>query len=127
MGDRSNIFFRNGKGGIGVYAHWAGLSMADAAMRVIQSKAFKARVGDANYATRIGVQIVLDALGAEVGSDTGFGLWTPLSGADDNEHNYVVVDVMDGSVFVAKDWRKPKKTERVAKPTKAELRKRMCG
>jgi hypothetical protein len=126
MGDRANIFFRNRQGGIGVYAHWAGPAMADAAALVLRSKAFRARVGDANYATRIGVQIVLETLGADSKADTGFGLWTPITGADDNEYPYIVVDVTDGSVFVAKDWRKPKKTERVAKPTKAELRKRMA-
>ncbi len=55
MGDRSNVFFKNGAHGVGVYGHWAGLAMADAAMAVLASKAFKARLGDANYATRIGV------------------------------------------------------------------------
>ena len=127
MGDRSNIFFRHGKGGIGVYAHSSGLEMASAAAKVITSKAFKARIGDANYAIRIGVQLVLEHLGADAKSDTGFGLWTPITGADDNEYPYVVIDVNSGALFVAKDWKKPKSTERLAKPTAATIKKRMQG
>ena len=127
MGDRSNIFFRSGKDGIGVYAHWAGEAMADAAMRVVQSKAFQGRLGDPNYAMRIGVQLVLETLDADSKSDTGFGLWTPATGPDDNEYPWIVVDVDSGDLFVAKNWKKPQPKERVAKPTAAEIRKRMRG
>jgi hypothetical protein len=121
MGDRANVYFRNGKAGIGVYGHWAGSSIASAAAKVLASKAFKARIGDPNYATRIGVQIVLEELGAEPSSETGFGLWTSVGGADDNEYPYIVIDVNDGKVFVAADWKKPKPSERVEKPTEKKL------
>ncbi len=127
MGDRSNIFFRNGKAGVGVYAHWSGLAMADAAMRVVKSKAFVGRLGDANYATRIAVQAVFEALDVDAKSETGFGLWTPAGGPDDNEYRYVVVDVNDGALFVASDWRKPKPSDRIAQPTAARIRKAMAA
>ena len=127
MGDRSNVFFRSGRDGIGVYAHWSGESMADAAMRVIQSKAFQARLGDEHYAMRIGVQLVLEALDADPKSETGFGLWTPATGPDDNEYRWVVIDVDTGDLFVAKNWKKPLPSERVAKPTASEIRRRMRG
>jgi hypothetical protein len=125
MGDRANIFFKNGDGGIGVYGHWAGQAMAGAAAQVLKSKAFKARLGDPNYAMRIGVQIVLEALGAESTSETGCGLWEPAGGPDDNEYPFIVIDVLDGSVFVADDWRHPKPKEEVARPTEAAIAKRM--
>jgi len=125
MGDRSNLFFRAGSGGIGVYAHWSGLEMATAAAKVVSNKAFKARLGDTNYALRLGVQITLETLGADTKSETGFGLWTPATGADDNEYPFIVIDVDDGAVFVAKDWKKPKKSELIAKPTAASIKKAM--
>ena len=127
MGDRSNLFFRSGRDGIGVYAHWSGEAMADAAMRVLKSKAFGARLGDPHYAMRIGVQLVLEELGADAKSDTGFGLWTPATGPDDNEYRWLVIDVESGDLFVAKNWKKPQPSERVAKPTVAEIRRRMRG
>src|SRR5580765_7562622 len=111
MRDRSNVFFRSDKHGIGVYAHWAGEAMADAAMRVLKSKAFNDRLGDEHYAMRIGVQIVLAALGADPKSDTGFGLWTPATGPDDNEYRWIVIDVETGDLFVAKNWKKPLPSE----------------
>ncbi len=127
MGDRSNVFFRSGRDGIGVYAHWSGDAMADAAMRVLKSKAFQGRLGDAHYAMRIGVQIVLEQLGADVKSDTGFGLWTPGTGPDDNEYDWIVIDVDTGELFVAKNWKKPQPRERVKKPTAAVIRRLMRG
>jgi hypothetical protein len=101
--------------------------MADAAMRVIQSRAFQGRLGDEHYAMRIGVQIVLETLGADSKSDTGFGLWTPQTGPDDNEYRWLVIDVESGDLFVAKNWKKPLPSERVVKPTVAEIRRRMRG
>jgi hypothetical protein len=127
MGDRSNLFFRSDEGGIGVYAHWSGTEMAAAAAKVVASKAFKARLGDTNYALRIGVQIVLEALGADVKSETGFGLWTPATGVDDNEYPFIVIDVEDGSVFVTENWEKPTKRDLVDKPTAANIKKRMTS
>jgi hypothetical protein len=127
MGDRSNVLFRSGRDGIGVYAHWAGEAMADAAVRVLKSKAFNERLGDPCYAMRIGVQIVFEALGADSKSDTGFGLWTPATGPDDNEYRWVVIDVDSGDLFVAKNWKKPLPSERVKTPTASEIRRRMRG
>jgi hypothetical protein len=127
MGDRSNLLFRTKGGGIGVYAHWAGLAMADAAARVLRSRAFKSRLGDPNYAIRIGVQLALEALGAESAAETGFGLWTPATGPDDNEYRYVIIDVDTGQVYVATNWKKPRTRDRVTKPTSAEIRRRMQG
>ena len=101
--------------------------MADAAMRVMKSAAFRERLGDATYAMRIGVQIVLETLDADSKSDTGFGLWTPATGPDDNEYPWIVIDVETGDLFVAKNWKKPLPSERVSKPTVAEIRRRMRG
>jgi hypothetical protein len=127
MGDRSNVLFRSGREGIGVYAHWGGEAMADAVVKVLKSKAFKARLGDAHYAMRIGVQIVLETLGADSKADTGFGLWTPTTGPDDNEYRWVIIDVETGATYVADNWKKPKPADRVANPTAAEIRRRMRG
>ena len=127
MGDRSNLFFRSDGDGIGVYAHWSGEDMAEAAMRVLKSKAFNDRLGDASYAMRIGVQLTLETLEADSKSDTGFGLWTPATGPDDNEYPWLVIDVETGELFVAKNWKKPLPAERVANPTAAEIRRRMRG
>ena len=117
MGDRSNVLFRNGDSGIGVYSHWGGLTMAEAVVSVIERPAFRARVGDPSYATRIGVQGVLELLGADSTVETGFGLWTPEGGADDNGYGYVIVDVLDGSVYVAPDHRDVQESHRVDPPT----------
>lgn len=125
MGDRANIFFRGEKGGVGVYGHWAGRGMAMAAARVMTSKAFKARIGDANYATRIGVQIVLEELGAKSKEETGFGIWTAQSGPDDNEHKFIVIDVNTGEVFVSNNWKKPGKADLVPSPTANAILERM--
>jgi hypothetical protein len=127
MGDRSNILFRSGRNGIGVYAHWAGEAMADAAMKVLKSKAFKERLGDPDYAMRIGVQIVLETLGASSKEDTGFGLWTIAGGPGDNGYRWTIIDVDTGEIFVADKWNKPKPGDRVTKVTVAELRRRMRG
>ena len=127
MGDRANIFFRTDGGGIGVYAHWAGLEVADAAMVVLKSKAFKSRLGDACYAMRIGVQLVLETLEADSKSDTHFGLWTAQTGSDDNEYRWVVIDVDSGELFVADNWKRPKPADRVAKPTAATIRRLMVS
>jgi hypothetical protein len=127
MGDRSNLFFRTARGGIGVYAHWSGLGIADAAAKVMASKAFQGRIGDTNYALRLGVQLALETLGADSKEETGFGLWTPATGADDNEYPYVVIDVDEGVLFVTRDWQKPSKADQVDKPTAAAIRKRMSA
>lgn len=128
MGDRSNVLFRNGESGVGVYAHWGGAAMAEAVASVIDRPAFQKRIGDPSYATRIGVQGVLELLGADSMVDTGFGLWTPEGGADDNEYPCIVVDVMDGSVFVAKDYRfVDRSTELIDPPTAKALRDAMRG
>jgi hypothetical protein len=125
VGDRSNVFFRNGTKGVGVYGHWAGLGMADAAAAVLANKAFKARLGDANYATRVGVQTVLGVLGVKATDETGCGLWTSETGPDDNEYPYIVIDVDTGELFVTSNWKKPKPSEKIAKPTKAAIAKAM--
>ena len=103
------------------------LFAAEAAVKVLQSEAFRARLGDPSYATRIGVQIVLETLGAESETETGFGLWTSVSGPDDNEYRVVVIDVNDASVFVTEDWANPKTGDQVKDPTAEELSGRMSS
>ncbi len=107
MGDRSNLYFKNGEHGIGVYGHWAGPGMAEAAVRVLQNPAFKARIGDASYATRIGVQTVLETLGASASEETGFGIWSSATGPDDNGYRFLVIDVRSGQLYAASDWKNP--------------------
>jgi hypothetical protein len=107
MGDRSNLYFKNGEYGIGVYGHWAGPGMAEAAVRVLQNPAFKARIGDASYATRIGVQTVLETLGASASEETGFGIWSSATGPDDNGYRFLVIDVQSGQLYAASDWKNP--------------------
>lgn len=107
MGDRSNLYFKNGDHGIGVYSHWAGVGMASAAVQVLKNPAFKARLGDASYATRIAVQTALEALGASPSEETGFGLWSSATGPDDNGYRFLVIDVKTGKLYATNEWRSP--------------------
>lgn len=125
MGARSNLFFKNGNDGIGIYSHWAGKDMADAAMAVLESKAFKNRLGDSSYATRIGVQLALEQLGSQSGSETGFGLWTAESGVPDNEFGIIVIDVNTGKIAVTNNPQSVGPAEWLDSPTVAVLKKRM--
>jgi hypothetical protein len=125
MGDRSNLYFRNGDSGVGVYAHWAGLQMAEAAAAVIANPAFKARVGDISYATRIGVQTALEALGVKSGEETGFGLWTSATGPDDFEYPFIVIDLETGDCFVTREWKNPTDSDKLANPTAESIAARM--
>lgn len=84
---------------------------------MISRPAFKNRIGDASYATRIGVQGVLEFLGADSNEETGFGIWTPGWGEPDNEYPYVVVDVEDGAVFVSDDYSDKDDAHRIDPPT----------
>lgn len=101
MGDRANIFIvqkrdadGNATHGVGVYAHWAGLDLFDAALAALP-KAMK-RVGDPSYFTRILIQNVLDAL-ADANDEYGFGIWS--DGPDDNEHPILVIDANTGQTY----------------------------
>lgn len=98
MGDRSNIFIQTNKNhegnwdGIGVYAHWAGTRLHDAALAALP-KAMK-RIGDESYFARILVHNVLNAV-ADPDEETGSGLWTTCFG--DNEHPILVINAMTGA------------------------------
>lgn len=84
-----------------MYAHWSGTSMAGAAMAVLENGAFRARVRDASYAARIGIQTALEYLGAEADHETGFGLWLSEDGPCDNDYRRIItIDVMTGKVYV---------------------------
>ena len=120
MGDRSNLYFRGVD--IGVYAHWSGKDMATAAIRVLENPAFLSRVGDPAYATRIGVQTLLEALGSKSDSDLGFGLWTSKTGpCDAGIYDIIVIDTLTGRLFVTKNWKKPPKKDWVPEPTAETL------
>jgi hypothetical protein len=121
VGDRSNLYFRDGDDGVGVYAHWAGTGMAAAAMAVLKSKAFKARLGDTSYALRIGVQTALESLAASATEETGFGLWTAAAGPDDNNYKYIVIDLESGDCYVTGNWKKPPAKDKVEAPTVKSL------
>ncbi|MFO0728135.1 MAG: hypothetical protein U1E65_30420 [Myxococcota bacterium] len=127
MGDRSNLYFKNGDHGVGVYGHWAGQGMAEAAMAVLQNKGFLARLGDSSYATRIGVQTVLDTLGVSAKDETGCGLWTSETGPDDNEYRFLVIDVQSGRVFVTDDWKAPPPSDLIEAPTAEKIAAAMIG
>ena len=118
MGERANIIFFGKRGGICLYSHWAGPEMADAAMKVLENPAFRKRLGDYGYATRIGVQTVLEFLRAESDVDTGFGLYPGMSPHDAN-YGTITINVDDGSVYV--DHKK------VENPTLEKLRALICG
>jgi hypothetical protein len=125
MGDRANVYLRNDNSGIGVYGHWAGLGMAEAAMAVLANDAFRKRLGDASYATRIAVQTIFAAVGADPNEETGFGLWTSASGPDDNEYRFIVIDVDSGELFVSDDWKDPRPEDKLADPTTDAIVARM--
>ncbi len=125
MGNRSNLYFRRSGGGIGLYAHWSGVEIAEAAAAVIASPAFKARVGDPSYATRVGLQLAFEALHVTVATDRGFGLWTQAQGPDDNEHRFVVIDVESGKLFVCDDWKQTTDMDLILEPTARNIAERM--
>ena len=100
MGDRSNVFFQQEPGvGIGVYFHWGGTGVADAVSGLSDNRGFMNRLGDEQYATRIGVQSVMDSLGIRASVETGCGIWFSDQGHD-GEYRLVVVDVENGDVHV---------------------------
>ena len=125
MGERSNVFFKNKNNGVGVYSHWAGMKMADAVAKTVALQSFQSRLRDPSYATRVGVQSVLEALGATLDKGTGFGIWTPEDGPDDNNYPFLVVDVNTGAVCVSDDYLDCKAADRVNPPTAEALRQRM--
>jgi hypothetical protein len=99
--------------------------MAEAAMAVLSSPLFKTRIGDAPYAMRIGVQIVLDNLGASL-EELGFGLWTRSMGPCDNAYGIIVIDVNTGGVYVTSNPQHPGVScTPVLEPTEELLRKLM--
>lgn len=105
MGDRSNVYFKNGETGIGVFTRWDGYRLIDVVSDVFSSNAFQSCIGDPEYATRIGVQGVLEELGASADKpDSGYGLWTREGGFPDNERDIIVVDVNSGKAYLAKDF-----------------------
>ena len=85
--------------------------MAEAAVRVLKNPAFRARIGDVSYATRIGVQTVLETLGASASEETGFGIWSSATGPDDNGYRFLVIDVRSGQLYAASDWKNPTASE----------------
>lgn len=116
MGDRSNILFQNGDDApIGVYCHWAGLSLARSAMKVLKNRAFQARLGDADYAIRIGVQVVLADQGASMTEDTGFGLF--VGDSPDRNYNDIIINVNTGRLMVG--------GTAIDNPTEAKIRQLM--
>jgi hypothetical protein len=124
MGDRANIFFRGVDGhGIGVYGHWAGEEMPKAAEAVLKNSNFQRRLKDCDYATRIGVQTVLDAIGASHTEETGYGLWTDAGGPGDNEHRFIVIDTTTGDLWVCDKWEAPEKGELIRPPSLANIEK----
>lgn len=125
MGDRSNLFFHSSpdsEDGIGIYGHWTGTDMADAAMAVLNNPAFLARCDDASYAMRIGIQTALETLGADSKSETGFGLWTTAMGPCDNSYAIVHIFVGGNKPVVRVDGENIK-----GKVTAAKIRKAMVG
>lgn len=125
MGDRSNLYFRNGDGGIGVYGHWAGTGMAAVAAAVLANGAFRKRLGDASYAMRIGVQTALERLGVASTEETGCGLWTAATGPDDFEYRVIVIDVDSGACYVTAEWRTPPDGDKLEAPTGDAIAERM--
>lgn len=128
MGNRSNLFFKNGNDGIGIYAHNAGAELAEVAASVVKNPAFKSRLGDPSYALRIGVETALECLGSDGFIETGFGLWTANMGPDDNDsYPYIVIDVLDGQVYVTKSLRNPREDEVVPDPSSDVLKNLMLA
>jgi hypothetical protein len=125
MGDRSNLYLRAGDAGIGVYGHWAGIGMADAAAAVLANPAFQKRLGDHSYATRIAVQTAIGALGVKPTDETGCGLWTSATGPDDFEYAVIVIDLDSGAVYVTRDWENPTDADKVVDPTASAIAARM--
>ena len=106
MGDRSNIFVQqrrkeNGEWtGIGVYSHWGGTSLHNAALAALPKA--KGRIGDPSYFARILIHNVLIEA-ADPDSETGAGLWTSETGMDDNEHPVLVINAETGEFWYANE------------------------
>lgn len=97
MGDRSNIFIQTNKdggqwNGIGVYSHWHGTTLHDAALKALPKAA--GRIGDESYFTRIVIHNVLLAV-ADADSETGTGIWTG-NYPPDNSHPILVINALNG-------------------------------
>jgi hypothetical protein len=105
MGDRANVFIQTDRDvaslewdGIGVYAHWAGTSLHNAALAALP-KAMNRR-GDPSYFARIIVHNCLVAV-ADPNEETGAGLWTKYP--DDNEHPILVLNAETGEHWYANE------------------------
>lgn len=107
MGDRSNVFIQTRRyeagddlparwAGLGLYAHWGGTMLHDAAIEAADSPAARARVGDESYFARIVVHQTLTALHADPYDDTGYGLWTHDDWFPDNEYSVLVINAQTG-------------------------------
>ena len=111
MGNRANIYIQtdfdaetNEWDGIGVYSHWHGLSLHEAALRALPKA--MARVGDESYFARILVHNVLLEV-ADAESETGTGLWTRWP--CDNEHPIMVINATTGHHWLADNYRDPER------------------
>jgi hypothetical protein len=84
MGDRGNIFVKNGdEKGVYLYSHWGGSELP---IILKQALSRQIRWGDASYLTRI----IFDEMTRDrQGEELGFGISAVLT---DNEHPIVVVD-----------------------------------
>lgn len=103
MGDRSNIFIqqheRDGQWiGIGVYSHWGGTSMQEAA--IVAASESVERLGDPSYFARRVIHKVLNAC-ADPDSPVGCGLWTET--CDDNEYPVLVINAHTGLAWTCGD------------------------
>jgi hypothetical protein len=104
MGDRSNIFIQQGQKadgtwtGIGVYSHWHGTQLHDAAIEALPKA--QGRIGDDSYFARIVIHNVLVAV-ADPDSETGTGLW--VDGIPDNEHPILVINAHTGDHWYASE------------------------
>jgi hypothetical protein len=110
MGDRSNVFIQTRRlemtwpdgstvhrwAGIGLYSHWHGTDLHDAAIDAATSEVARRRIGDESYFARIIVHRTLLTCAADADADTGFGLWTHDDGMPDNEHPVLVINALNG-------------------------------
>lgn len=92
MGDRANVYMKDGDRGVYLYTHWEGSELP---FMVQKALAHKQRWDDGQYLTRI---IFQEMLGDDT-EYTGFGIGARMC---DNGHKIIVVDSHAGKIgFVA--------------------------
>lgn len=104
MGDRGNIIVHTpNEAPVYIYTHWHGYRLPQLLADALDTPQAKGRVGDSAYLTRIVFCQIIKAVD-DLDGATGWGISTSVQ---DNEHDFVHLDAMNGKVAISPSESKP--------------------